>query len=100
MFETGGSSQGSCDSENEVHHGIITARDRSNTHGVEDKLKNRSLSFNSVSIGYPVWGMRTSSKSKPVSSGLSSAVGRSIVKSESEAESDDLKRKSVKFFDG
>ena len=47
------------------------------------------------SIGYQVCGMQTSSMYKPVSSGIRNEMGKSILKSESEAESDDLKRLSM-----
>ena len=52
-------------------------------------------SFIPVSIGYQVCGVHTSSMSKPVSSGISQVVRRAILKSESEAESNDLRRLSM-----
>ncbi len=42
--------------------------------------------------------MQTSSMQRPVSSGISKVIGRSMLKSESEAEFDDFKRLSMYIF--
>ena len=42
--------------------------------------------------------MHTSSMEKPVSSGMRNVVGKSMLKSECDAESDDLKRVSMYIF--